>query len=220
MFLTSTKAITVTVDANATTRESDVTAHYVDYLATDTAPNSSDGVTTGTAAMTAVAAPAAGTTRHVQLLTIYNADTVSHVYTAGILSGANTRKVMTMRLAPGQAVQYTKGDGWQFVPESDPQHQTVGMTINGQNQYTDALLVKPGDEVSVSIGGSGWSAAVYVQRMLDGANWAPLQLPSGQNSATAPIEMTYLADETGYLRIGVPTGMYVSGSIPVRLGVH
>lgn len=220
MFLTSTKTIKVTVDANTTAHESDITAHYVDYGSTDTTPGSSDTVTAGTTATTAVAAPSSGITRHVQLLSIYNADTVSHAYTVSLVNGANTRKLVTMRLEPAQAIQYTKGDGWQFVPVSNPQHQEEAATITAQNQWTDALLVKAGDAVSVSIGGSGWVAAVYVQRMLDGVTWTALQLPSGQNNATSPIELTYLADETGYLRIGVPTGMFSSGSIPVRLGVH
>ncbi len=220
MFLTSTKTITVTVDAAATVRESDITAHYVDYAATDTTPNSADIVTNGTSAVTAVAAPGAGVTRHLQHMSIYNADSVAHAYTVAMTSGANVRKVVTMRLAPLQAIQYVKGAGWQFVPESDPQHQEQSATVTGQNQWTTAMLVQAGDAVSVSIMGSGWSAAVYVQRMLDGANWQNLQLPSGLNNATAPIELTYIADETGYLRVGVPTGMFVSGTIPVRIGVH
>lgn len=221
MFLTATtQSITIQVDAAATATESDVAAHYVDYAAASTDPGNTVAATSGTTPVTVVPAPAAAIIRHLQFLTIYNADTVSHSYTVSMVTAAGTHKVVTMRLQSAQAIQYTKADGWKFVPTANPQHQEVSETIIAGAQWTDALLVQAGDAVSVSIGGTGWEAAVYVQRMLDGETWNSLTLPNQQTSATAPIELTYIADETGYLRIGVPTGMFVSGSIPVRLGVH
>lgn len=221
MFLDSTaKSITVAVDAAPTTAESDVTAHYVDYGATDTTPGSADRQTGGTAAVAAVSAPLAGTVRHVQMMTIYNADSVSHAYTVALGNGAASRKIVTMRLQAGQTVQYTKADGWRFVPEANPQHQEVSRTVTGASQWTAAMLVQAGDAVSVSIGGAGWDAAVSIQRMLDGATWNAIHMPDNSTGATAPVELTYIADETGYVRVGVAAGMFVSGSIPVRLGVH
>jgi hypothetical protein len=192
----------------------------VDYTTASATPGASDAKTTGATPVVLLSAPAASTQRQIKYASIYNADSVAHTYIVAVLSGANTRKVVGMTLAVGQSVQYTPAAGWQFVPQENPTHQSVSATVTAQESFTAALLVKAGDVVSVSVGGSGWVATVVLQRMLDGATWNTVTLPTGQVGVTGPAELTYLVDETGYVRLGVATGGFTSGTIPVRLGVN
>jgi hypothetical protein len=214
------KTITVVVDSAATTTESDVTMHFVEYSDTATTPHESDAVTNGTTPVTVLLAPAVGVQRHVNFVSIYNADTVAHTYTVRLVNGAASRRVITMNLAPGRTVQYTQNNGWQYVPAETPTHQSVSANITAQNTYTTPILVQAGDAVSVSVAGSGWVAGVALERMLDGISYNAVPYAAGVSEINVPAQMTYLADETGYLRIGCATGKFTSGTIPVRLGVN
>lgn len=220
MFLDSTsKSIKIVSDMVALTTESSVTAHYVDYSATDTVPAESDIATNGTTPAVAVAAPAAGVQRHVKLMTIYNEDNTAHVFTVMLVDGVNTRRLVSLRLAAGQTGQFTSSKGWEVVPANTPNHQSVTQVITASNIFTTGLLVYAGEAVSISIAGT-FVATVVLQRQLDGANWNDVPLPNGLPGWTGPTEMTYLADETGFVRLGVETGNFTSGSITARLGTN
>lgn len=220
MFLDATnKSITVAMEAAKTTTESSITAHYVDYTDTDTTPAEADAATNGTTAVEAVAAPASGAQRHVKLLTIFNEDTVAHVFTVFLKNNTTNRRLVSLRLAAGQTLQFTSSKGWEVIAQSAPGSQAVSQTITAENEFTDAILVYAGESVSVSVAGT-FVATVSLQRQLDGATWNDVPLPNGDPGWIAPTEMTYIADQTGFVRLGVKTGNFTTGSITARLGTN
>ncbi|MBI1313681.1 hypothetical protein GC176_20505 [bacterium] len=220
MFLdATTKRLTVTVDGAADTTESSVIASYVDYAAASTTPGEQDAVTTGATAAEVVSAPESMIQRHIIYMTIYNEDTAAHVFTVKLDNNGTLRTIVSMRLDAGETLQYTKTNGWEIVQQASAAHQSVDLDIDAEDEFTDGLLVKAGEAVSISISGS-FTATITLQRNLNGSDWNDVPLPDGSAGWTAPTEMTYFADETGFLRIGVKTGDFGSGSPTVRLGVH
>lgn len=93
----------------------------------------------------------------------------------------------------------------------------VSLDIAAENVFTNPISVNSDNRVSVSVAGE-FDATVVVQRMLDGQNWRSVPNEDATVGWTGPTEQTYQGDETCLLRIGVPTGMYNSGTISVRLG--
>lgn len=78
------------------------------------------------------------------------------------------------------------------------------------NVPTDALRVIAGEKASVSV--SGGSAAVSMQRRLDGANWRTV------TTYASGIEETYEADEGCEIRLYIATGAFTSGPVTMRVG--
>lgn len=93
----------------------------------------------------------------------------------------------------------------------------VNAALSGAGSWSDPLIVNSGELVSVSVGGS-FDATVVVQRQVDGMNWRSVPNSDGSVGWTGPTEQTYEADEGCWLRIGIDTGDYVSGTAQVRLG--
>lgn len=116
MILDSTKKLQVVLAGAITTNQLPVDAAWVDMTATTTTPGSTQSVTNSTTDVDIVAAPAAGTQRVIQSLSIYNKDTVNATVTVKIdVSTTDTEKVKVL-LQPGQSLVYTPGSGWQ-VPQ-------------------------------------------------------------------------------------------------------
>ena len=88
----------------------------------------------------------------------------------------------------------------------------ISASISTQNTFTGALSVPAEARTSVSVSGT-FVATVTLQRRLDGANWRDVQTWTGE------MEVTYVADESQDLRLGVKTGDYTSGTVTARLGV-
>lgn len=95
-----------------------------------------------------------------------------------------------------------------------PVRRSVSAAVTAQNSFTDPLPVEAGARVSVSVSGT-FTATVSLQRLLDGANWRTVAF---EDAITAPIELTYVADEGCHLRLGVATGDFSDGSVTCRLG--
>lgn len=88
----------------------------------------------------------------------------------------------------------------------------VERSVTAQNQFTDALTINAKQRASISISGT-FAANVELQRNLDGTNWRTV------DTYTALTELTYVADETCDIRLGVPTGGFTSGPVNCRLGL-
>lgn len=65
-----------------------------------------DGVSNNTTAVVLLAAPAAGLSRQIKLVTIYNADTVAATVCPQLRSGANVRRLPKQVLQPGESYLY------------------------------------------------------------------------------------------------------------------
>lgn len=109
----TTKSLEIDLAGAVTTNELDVTCHAVDTLDSDMTVSdivNTNVVTTGTTAVTAMAAPAAGHTREIKTLSVYNNDTVSATVTVQILSTATVYILFKATLATGENLLYTADD--------------------------------------------------------------------------------------------------------------
>jgi hypothetical protein len=105
---TVTKSLEVVLEGAITTNQLEWTLSAVELSAqfqmTDLI--ATDGVTNGTTPVTLLAAPAAGRTRQVKLVTIYNADTVAAVVIVRLNNGGAIRRQDRELLEPGESLHY------------------------------------------------------------------------------------------------------------------
>lgn len=114
---TTSKTVEVVLAAAKTTNDCEWTADYIDTAnGTTFQPANGVGVSNGTTAVTAVAAPAASTQRSVRAFSFYNADTVGTTVTVRLNDGTNTRRVVSVSLVAGQSLVYTPEAGWAVTP--------------------------------------------------------------------------------------------------------
>ncbi len=91
----------------------------------------------------------------------------------------------------------------------------VTASITAQNTWTSSFAPDPGiGFINISIEGTGWSATVTLQKSRDGGStWHDVA------TWTAIIQTTLTDLQRDVLyRIGVDTGDFTSGTIPVALG--
>jgi len=109
----TTKSLEIDLAGAVTTNELDVTCHAIDTLDSDMTVSdvvNTNVATTGTTAVTAMAAPAAGHTREVKSLTVYNKDTVSATVTVQILQSVTVYILLKVTLATGESLVYSSED--------------------------------------------------------------------------------------------------------------
>lgn len=83
-------------------------------------------------------------------------------------------------------------------------------SITAQNTFTTEIFVQAGDEFDVSISGT-FVATVTVQRSKDRSTWLDVE------SFTSPAEKTGLSGSGWWVRVGVKTGGYTSGTVVVSV---
>jgi len=114
--LDATDSLKAQLGGAVTTNELPIVASYVDVAAPDIYdPNSAHTLTTGAAAVTAVAAPAAGKRRQVKFLSVFNKDTVSATVTLLFDRSATARELVTIALAVSSTLVYTDGEGFRVI---------------------------------------------------------------------------------------------------------
>ena len=114
--LDATDSLKAQLGGAVTTNELPIVASYVDVAAPDIYdPSSAHTLTTGAAAVTAVAAPAAGKRRQVKFLSVFNKDTVSATVTLLFDRSATARELVTIALAVSSTLVYTDGEGFRVI---------------------------------------------------------------------------------------------------------
>ena len=114
----TTKKIEIILAGAITTSQLPVVASYVDFTVTSYIPGESDTASNSTTAVTIVAAPSAGSQRHVKLITVQNADTASATVTIRFNNNATTRIMCKVVLAVGDILVYTDGEGFRVIDSS------------------------------------------------------------------------------------------------------
>lgn len=112
---TITKSIEVILSGAITTNELDIVSSYVDISSTGFAVSdiaSTDTLTTGVVAVTAIPVPAAATRRQVKSIFIFNADTAIATVTVSLNNNATIRQMFTASVPVGKTLQYIDGQGW------------------------------------------------------------------------------------------------------------
>ena len=111
----TTKSLEVKLAGAVSANELPVTAHYTDITTTLYTPGSNDTQTNGSTAATIVAAPAASTQRHVESISVYNADTAAATVTIQLNNNSTLRIITKVTLQPGETFFYEDGMGWQII---------------------------------------------------------------------------------------------------------
>jgi hypothetical protein len=176
VILNSNQSLQVLIGSAPTTAQPQFSASWSDqaltYQAGAFAYNQRTGSLTGTAAVTLVPAPAANTSRSVQEVSLYNADTVSQVFTLQVIDTATTIVLGKFTIPAGQTLRYGGESGYQF-PEA----------VTGSGAVTVASLPTPSSALAgarssvtdsttttfyqIAAGGGSAFAPVFC----DGANW-------------------------------------------------
>lgn len=105
----TTKTFEIDMDEALTTSQLDVMVCYVDILTSDqsvSAFGNQDSATNSTTAVTILSAPAAGHTRTVKYMSVYNKDTVDHNVTIQLNNNATLRIIHKVLLLVGETLEY------------------------------------------------------------------------------------------------------------------
>lgn len=111
----------VTLTGAITTSQLDFVASYVDINQSTfemTGILSNDGTTNSTTTVTAIAAPAATTSRQLKYLSVINTDTVAATVIVKFDNGTNERKIIEATLAVDDTLVYIDGAGWHTLDSS------------------------------------------------------------------------------------------------------
>lgn len=95
----------------------------------------------------------------------------------------------------------------------------VSASVAAENTFTTGLLLALNQACSISISGT-FSGTVRLQRSFDNSTWE--NITNGDGTALgwpAPCAPgAYVAEERCFVRLGIPTGLYTSGTAVCRLG--
>jgi hypothetical protein len=127
----TTKSLEIDLAGAVSANELPVTAHYTDITTTLYTPGSNDTQTNGATAVTIVAAPAASTQRHVESISVYNADTAAATVTIQLNNNSTLRIITKVTLQPGETFFYEDGIGWQILDYSGNVQKIADATLSG-----------------------------------------------------------------------------------------
>ena len=105
----TTKSVEILLDGAITTNQLPFTVGYVDVDQTTfamTAVTEADGVTNDTTPVVVVSAPAAGKSRQIKFLSVFNKDTTTAVVTLQVNISGTKRIVIKVALAVGDNLSY------------------------------------------------------------------------------------------------------------------
>jgi hypothetical protein len=140
ILLDSSDSLQVLLAGAITTSQGVLYAAYADHDATSFIPGSTSGATNSTTAVDWVTAPAAGKTRQIKYLSLYNADTVAMVATVRVVDNATNRILIKKTLAAGERLEYVDGDGFQ---EAGSSSSSGGSTSGRHAVYVPAGGMSP-----------------------------------------------------------------------------
>jgi hypothetical protein len=92
------------------------------------------------------------------------------------------------------------------------QDLTFSGSLSAENTFTSAIYLDAGDRGIVSLGGT-WVATAMLQKSYDGGTTWVDYLSFTGNTAREILEI----EDNIYYRVGVPTGMYSSGTVEARI---
>jgi hypothetical protein len=151
----TTKSLEIDLAGAVSANELPVTAHYTDITTTLYTPGSNDTQTNGATAVTIVAAPAASTQRHVESISVYNADTAAATVTIQLNNNSTLRIITKVTLQAAEQLFYEDGMGWQIIDAN-------GAVIRGTN-VSDTAYASSWDGVTTIAPSKN---AVYDQMLL------------------------------------------------------
>lgn len=134
----TTDTIDVVLGTAHTTNPHRIVASYRDITATAFTPGRRVVNSNGTTQVNAVQAPAASTTRVIDFVSIFNADTVAKTVTVSFNDNGTRYSLLSVDLGVGERIEYQEGQGWRVFTSTGSIKQT---TIQGTNPTTSGLQV-------------------------------------------------------------------------------
>jgi len=151
----TTKSLEVRLAGAVSANQLPVTAYYTDITTTLYTPGSNDTQSNGATAVTIVAAPAASTQRHVESISVYNADTAAATVTIQLNNNSTLRIITKVTLQAAEQLFYEDGMGWQIIDAN-------GAVIRGTN-VSDTAYASSWDGITTIAPSKN---AVYDQMLL------------------------------------------------------
>jgi len=108
----TTKTFEIVLAGAVAANQLPVTVNYTDITTTTCAGGCSDAATNSTTPVTIVAAPGASTQRHVETITVHNADTASVTFTISLNNNSTLRTMFKIVLGALENFLYERGKGW------------------------------------------------------------------------------------------------------------
>lgn len=177
-----------------TTNHPQCVTSWRDITTTDFTPGRTVINTNNTTDVNIVAAPAASTQRVVDLINIYNKDTVAATVTVKFDANGTEYILWKGSLAAGESVQYVEGKGWQRLGASG-----IPLTEPGD------AYIPGGTDVAVADGGTGASTAAGARTNLGVLAAESLVFKGYQVGSGSPTSTEFPANSFGFWNDGYGT---------------
>jgi len=134
---TTTRSLEVLLDAAPATNQLPIVVSYAELTTTTYTPKTDHTVTSGTTAVTIVAAPAASKQRQIKFISIRNKDTATRIVILQYDDAATEREIVKVSLAVDDMLIYTDGEGFRVLDSSG----SVKQASSGQHSALSGLTV-------------------------------------------------------------------------------
>ena len=134
----TTDSLDVVLGSAHTTTAHKIVACYRDIASGVFAPQRNVVNSNGTTQVQAVAPPAASTSRVIDFVSIFNADTVAKTVTVSLNDNGTRYTLLSVTLGVGERIEYQEGQGWRVFSSTGSIKQT---TLQGTNPTTSGLQV-------------------------------------------------------------------------------
>lgn len=146
----TTDILEVKMGGAKTTNEAQCFTSWRDITTTSFSPDKLPVNTNGSTPVSVAGSPAASTQRVVDLLNIYNADTVTQTITVQFNANGTRYVMISASLATGESLVYQEGSGWSHLNASGAPIISTGITaINGTTAEITATTA--GSVVTLSL---------------------------------------------------------------------
>jgi hypothetical protein len=144
MLLTGTaESVTVVLASAPATNQLHVTASWADQGGTG---GDASALTSGTTAITAVAAPASGISRVISGMSVYNADTAAATVTVSRKVSSTSYTLAKVTLPAGYLLEFANASGWKVLDKAGSFVQTIVVSggSSGLGSAVTALAISSG----------------------------------------------------------------------------
>lgn len=134
-----TKSLEVILAAAVATAQPVWYVAWADHTPVAFTPGAGDGLTNGTTAVTAVAAPTSGIQRQIKLFSLFNNDTAAVTATVRINNNGTFRILVKVTLAVGDTLEWDPANGWKVITSSGTIKSGVGPAgATGEIQFNNS----------------------------------------------------------------------------------
>jgi len=213
-------------------------AAWADHSATAFTPGHTDGISNGTTAVTAVAAPAASTQRQLKTLIIFNDDSAAAVVIVQYNNNATIRQLTEISVPANGTLTYTDGEGFRVINSAgevlaafDPDVAKVNVAevITAGWAFTQEIDAQAGVDISgggLKVGGStvidaSENIGIAGDITLADDAWMGLGAAKGRiEFDDAAVDEVNVRDALFGVNIATPTGqLHVVSGAAARVGL-